>query len=240
MAILVSLSDRKTSTPSWIPTWPVGGEFRIYKRPRSQPTDIEVTIWMQKIPRISESPKATRQQKHQVALTSRIPYKTVLQRDRQKSKRDKVQLWRFVSTGEHQAVGSSIPSVLPPRRRLIHHQPVETELPRRIDKFSEIDRFAHKAVGAKVVTRSDISFLFAGCQDNNRQSSGPLVRAKASQNTQTINFGQLHVEQYDFRHDLWIPAYVAARREKIVNGFLSIADHDDFVRDIAFLECVHR
>jgi hypothetical protein len=79
MAILVSLSDRKTSTPSWIPTWPVGGEFRIYKKPRSQPTDIEVTIWMQEIPRISESPKATRQQKHQAALTSRIPYKTVLQ-----------------------------------------------------------------------------------------------------------------------------------------------------------------
>ena len=150
------------------------------------------------------------------------------------------QLWRFVSKAKVEAGDSTVPSVLPSRRRLIHHQPVEAEMPRRIDKLSEVDWFADKAVGAKVVTRGDIFFFFTGCQDHNRQSSGPLVSAQAFQNTQTINFGQFHVEQYDFRHDLWVSTGVAARREKIVDGFLSVTDHDDFVGDIALLECVYR
>ena len=62
------------------------------------------------------------------------------------------QLWRLVSTVKHQAVDSTVPSVLPPRGRLIHHQPVDAEMPRRIDKLIEVDRFADEAVGAKVVT----------------------------------------------------------------------------------------
>src|ERR1700730_8767947 len=101
------------------------------------------------------------------------------------------QLWRLVSTVKHQAVDSSVPFVHPPGWRLIHHQPVEADMPRRIDELSEVDRFADKAVGTKVVTHNDIFFFFTGCQDDNRQSSCPPVSAHALQNTQTINFGQL-------------------------------------------------
>jgi hypothetical protein len=128
---------------------------------------------------------------------------------------------RLVSSAKHQAVDSAVPSGLPPRRRLIRHQPVQAEMPHRIDKLIEVDRFADKTVGAKVVTRVDICFFFTGCQDHNRQSPGPLVSAHSSQNAQTIDFGQFHVEQYDFRHDLGVSTGVAARREKIVDGFLS-------------------
>src|SRR5579862_5935209 len=84
-------------------------------------------------------------------------------------------------------------------RLLIKHQPVEPELPHRFDELVEVDRLAHVTVGAQAVAMHDVLLLFGGSQDDHGQQPGPLVRAQLGQDLESVQLGQLQVEEDDLR-----------------------------------------
>src|SRR5690348_4689835 len=56
------------------------------------------------------------------------------------------------------------------RRGLVHHEPIQPELPYGLTELREVDRFAHVAVRAEAVACHDVLLLDRRRQDDDREN----------------------------------------------------------------------
>src|SRR5579859_7292973 len=85
------------------------------------------------------------------------------------------------------------------RRTLVENEPIQAQLANRFRESLEIHWLANIAVGAQVVTRHAIALFIGGSENHDREQLGAFIGAKTTQHFETIELGELQVEQDDFR-----------------------------------------
>src|ERR1700733_9148750 len=80
------------------------------------------------------------------------------------------------------------------RRAFVEEQPVQAKLADGIDKFREIDGFAHVTVGAEAVALEAIPFLIGGGENDYGEKLGLRSGTQTTQHLETIDLRQLQIE----------------------------------------------
>ena len=96
--------------------------------------------------------------------------------------------------------------------------PVETKLSDRVHELIEIDGLADVAVGPEIVALDPIPVLVRGGEDDHGDPLGARVGANPLQDLQTVDLGQLEIQQDDGRQIRRVAICVAPGAEEVVDA----------------------
>src|SRR6266550_2734797 len=103
-------------------------------------------------------------------------------------------------------------------RWLVQEEPVEPDLRHGTRERLEVHRLDDVAVGAKPIGCRDVGLFARRGEDDDRDGAGALVRLQPSQYFESVDLGELQVEQHDLRHDPDVAQRVTAVAEKEIQS----------------------
>src|SRR6266566_1731056 len=125
-------------------------------------------------------------------------------------------------------------------RRLVQQQPVEPDLRHGSRERLEVHRLDDVAVGAKPIGCRDVGLFARRGEDDDRDGAGALVRLQPSQYFESVDLGELQVEQHDLRHDPDVAQRVTAVAEKEIQSLGAVPGDKYLIREVARLEGAQR
>lgn len=120
--------------------------------------------------------------------------------------------------------------------RLVDNPPVEPQLPDDICKIIEFHRFYDEAVHAEVITLHDIPLFTGGGQDHDGNAPGLRVTLQPFEDLDTIDPGELQIEEDDRGFVVDISSPVGACAKNVIESLFAIPCDMDSVRKVAPLE----
>src|SRR4051794_15799252 len=100
-------------------------------------------------------------------------------------------------------------------RRLVEHEPIESQLAHRVGELVKVDRLSDVAVRAQAVSAQHVALLARGGEDHNGEKARALIPAHLSQHLDAVHLRQLQIEQDELRHDALALGVLAAVEEII-------------------------
>src|ERR1043165_3021254 len=124
--------------------------------------------------------------------------------------------------------------------RFVQNEPVQAQRAHGLGKLRESNRCEDVAVAAQPVPVADVVFLLRRGQDDHRQQTRALVGAHPAKHFQTIDLGELQVQQDERRRHPGITSGKGAGAEQIIQRLGAVTNQHHLVEDVPLLQSADR